>query len=76
MTIQTTGRRATAAEIAHRQTIHAAAIAASEAGDAPRCDKCGAEMTTALMGAFCPLGRECEFWTPELEDFINDPGEP
>lgn len=35
----------------------------------PRCDKCGAEITTGLMAVFCPRGKECEFWVPELETF-------
>jgi len=39
----------------------------------PKCDKCGAEITTGLMAAFCPLGEKCEFWpdTPEGVAFIN-----
>lgn len=38
--------------------------------EGPRCGKCGAEMTTALMAAFCPAKRKCEFWTPELDTFL------
>ena len=36
----------------------------------PFCDKCGVEMTTGLMAAFCPLKKECEFWVPELDTFL------
>ena len=39
----------------------------------PCCDKCGHEITTGLMAAFCPRGRECEFWCEELETFLSDP---
>jgi hypothetical protein len=42
------------------------------AKEGPRCDKCGAEMTTALMAAFCPAKRKCEFWTPELDTFLAE----
>ena len=35
----------------------------------PRCDKCGAEITTGLMAVFCPQRRQCEFYVPEVEDF-------
>ena len=38
----------------------------------PCCDKCGAEITTGLMAVFCPRHRECEFWVPEVEEFIRD----
>ncbi len=37
----------------------------------PTCDKCGAPVTTGLMAAFCPRFRDCEFYTPELDDFMN-----
>ena len=40
----------------------------------PKCDKCGAELTTGLMAAFCDKGKECEFWTPELQELLDDPG--
>ena len=30
--------------------------------DTPRCDKCGAEVTTGMMAAFCPKRDLCEFW--------------
>lgn len=39
---------------------------------APHCDKCGAEITTGLMAAFCELGKECEFWTPAVDEFMAD----
>lgn len=38
----------------------------------PRCDKCGAEITTGLMAAFCPLVEECEFWVPEQAEFLHE----
>ena len=38
----------------------------------PRCETCGAEITTGLMAAFCPLAERCEFWTPESADVINE----
>jgi len=39
----------------------------------PRCDTCGAEVTTGMMAVFCPRGRGCEFWThdPQSDDFLN-----
>ena len=54
----------------------AAALLQGEAGmseiDTPTCDKCGAEITTGLMAVFCPGGKECEFWVPEVEEFKDD----
>ena len=41
---------------------------------APRCDKCGAEITTGLMAAYCPQGKECEFWNPAVDEFMADFG--
>ena len=41
-----------------------------------RCDKCGTEITTGAMAVFCPLGKECEFWVPGVEDFKKDFGIP
>jgi hypothetical protein len=40
----------------------------------PCCDKCGAEITTGLMAAFCPKGKECEFWNPAVDEFMADFG--
>lgn len=40
----------------------------------PRCDKCGAEITTGLMAVFCQQGKECAFYTPELDDFMANLG--
>lgn len=37
----------------------------------PTCDKCGAPITTGLMAAFCPLGKECEFWVPGVDEFMD-----
>ncbi len=46
----------------------------------PYCDKCGVEMTTAMMAVFCPLKAECEFFPaePDLQEFITGlyPTEP
>ena len=42
----------------------------------PTCDKCGAPITTGLMAVFCPAGKECEFWVPEVEQFRKDWGNP
>jgi hypothetical protein len=39
--------------------------------DCPKCDTCGAPVTTGLMAAFCPRFRECEFYVPELDEFIS-----
>lgn len=42
----------------------------------PRCDRCGAPITTGLMAAFCPHRERCEFW-PEDEasqQFLDDMG--
>ena len=39
--------------------------------DDPRCDKCGAPITTGLMAVFCPLAKECEFWVEDAADFLN-----
>jgi hypothetical protein len=41
-------------------------------GNDYRCDKCGAEITTGLMAVFCPKGKECEFWVPEVEEFKKE----
>lgn len=32
--------------------------------DCPRCDTCGAPVTTGLMAVFCPR-KDCEFMPPE-----------
>lgn len=42
----------------------------------PKCDKCGAEITTGAMAVFCPEGKKCEFWVPEVEEFKRDFGIP
>lgn len=42
--------------------------------DDPRCDKCGAPITTGLMAVFCPAGRQCEFWTEGVDEFAEDLG--
>ena len=37
-------------------------------GDAEtRCDKCGAEITTGMMAAFCPRREGCEFWPHDAD---------
>lgn len=35
--------------------------------ECPRCDMCGAEITTGLMAVFCPRREKCEFY-PEDAD--------
>lgn len=40
----------------------------------PKCDKCGAEITTGLMAAFCPKGKECEFYDPAVDEFMAEFG--
>jgi len=42
--------------------------------ETPKCTTCNAPCTTGLMAAFCPAGRKCEFWVPEMEDFMCDMG--
>lgn len=41
--------------------------------DDPKCDKCGAEITTGLMAVFCPQGVKCEFYPddPESQAFLR-----
>jgi hypothetical protein len=36
----------------------------------PKCDKCGAEITTGLMAAFCPRYKQCEFYVEGIEEFM------
>lgn len=38
------------------------AAAGKPIDDEPRCATCGVEITTGLMGAFCPRKEKCEFW--------------
>lgn len=40
----------------------------------PKCDTCGAEITTGLMAAFCSRGERCEFWPddPESQLFLRE----
>lgn len=40
--------------------------------DDPKCDKCGAPITTGLMAIYCPHGRQCEFYVPEQAEFIAE----
>lgn len=42
--------------------------------EGPHCDTCGKEMCSALMAAFCPRHRECEFWPhdPDGDEFMQD----
>jgi hypothetical protein len=35
----------------------------------PKCDKCGLEITTGLMAAFCTNGKQCEFYVEGIEEF-------
>ena len=40
--------------------------------DDPKCDKCGAPITTGLMAVFCPYAEQCEFFVPEQAEFIKE----
>lgn len=37
--------------------------------ETPKCDKCGAEITTGLMAAFCPFKDACDLYAPGIEEF-------
>ena len=41
----------------------------------PKCDTCGAEVTTGMMAAFCPRREGCEMWpkdaTPAEVRFLD-----
>ena len=41
--------------------------------ETPRCDVCGIEVTSGLMGAMCPFREKCEFWPEDKEsqDFLD-----
>ena len=43
---------------------------------APKCDRCGAPMTTGLMAAICPRREGCEFWPDDKDsqDFLDSFG--
>lgn len=49
---------------------------AEDESKAPTCDKCGAEITTGLMAAFCQSGKECEFYVEGVEDFMESVSVP
>ena len=38
----------------------------------PRCDKCGAPITTGMMAVICPHAEQCEFWVPEQSEFLRE----
>lgn len=40
---------------------------------APRCSKCGIELTTALAAVVCPRRDACEFWPDDAasQDFVR-----
>lgn len=40
--------------------------------DEPKCDKCGAEITTGFMAVFCPLAERCEFWVPKQAELLHE----
>lgn len=46
----------------------------SHTDDTPRCDRCGAEITTGLMAASCEKGKDCEFYTPAVDEFMAEFG--
>jgi hypothetical protein len=39
--------------------------------DSPKCDKCGAEITTGFMGFFCPHGSNCDLWPKDSPDDVQ-----
>lgn len=41
--------------------------------ECPKCEQCGAPVTTSLMAAVCPRAERCEFWPPDQEsqEFIR-----
>jgi hypothetical protein len=45
-------------------------------GDDPRCEVCGAPVTSALMAAMCPHREKCEFWPEDKlsQDFLDGLG--
>lgn len=44
--------------------------------DDPKCDRCGAPITTGAMAAICPHREKCEFWPDDEESqrFLDDLG--
>ncbi len=42
----------------------------------PRCDKCGAPLTTGFIAMFCPFKQECAFYVPGIEQFVFMPDFP
>jgi hypothetical protein len=42
--------------------------------ECPKCDRCGAPVTTGLMAVFCPRAEQCEFWPdhPESVAFVRE----
>ena len=42
----------------------------------PKCDRCGAPITTGAMAAICPRREKCEFWPDDEESqrFLDDLG--
>lgn len=41
-----------------------------------KCEVCGIEVTSGLMGAMCPLRERCEFWPDDKQsqDFLDSMG--
>jgi len=39
----------------------------------PKCDRCGATVTTGMMAVFCPRSEKCEFWPADesSQEFIQ-----
>ena len=39
----------------------------------PKCDKCGAPVTTGMMAAICPRAEKCAFWPADesSQEFIH-----
>jgi hypothetical protein len=42
-------------------------MAECQTPDDPKCDRCGAPITTGLMAAICPRREQCEFWPDDAE---------
>lgn len=41
----------------------------------PKCDTCGAPVTTGAMALICPRREQCEFWNDDCAAWIKRVGE-
>lgn len=48
----------------------------AEPFETPRCDKCGAPVTTGAMAILCQHGQDCPLWNPAVEEFKADWRDP